>query len=483
MGCGMSTEDKEGKARNEEIENQLKRDKMNQRNEIKMLLLGALLLLSPSHLASLLTPDSSHTSRCRWIGQIHHPQANETHPRRLLLSRRARVLQGNHLQQHSPINARYSRGHGRARSPIGRPAIRVPCPDYLHAAPTDRRRFSFPRGRHCYRYTMEGCWCSRVLQTIEGISIEWLCEIVSPIVSTSMLLSFSSRCIALHTHTHIPVSRCCRSVTYHIVPCRAYWIPFAAWCQGYLDMIHPIQQPKGKKKSEAAIRRSRTALLTLFPFPLTLPFHSYFDSIQRIAAPDYLPNDQDVLRSRVKTTGITETTFIIGDLTYRMFDVGGQRSERKKWIHCFENVTTILFLVAISEYDQLLFEDETVNRMQEALTLFDSICNSRWFLKTSIILFLNKIDRFKEKLPVSPMKNYFPDYEGMSSAWLLFFIWWLCANWLMLGGADYAAACDYILNRFVSLNQAEQKQVYTHFTCATDTSQIRFVMAAVNGMI
>lgn len=95
-----------------------------------------------------------------------------------------------------------------------------------------------------------------------------------------------------------------------------------------------------------------------------------------------------------------------------MFDVGGQRSERKKWIHCFENVTTILFLVAISEYDQLLFEDETVNRMQEALTLFDSICNSRWFIKTSIILFLNKIDRFREKLPISPMKNYFPDYEG-----------------------------------------------------------------------
>jgi len=40
MGCGMSAEDKEGKARNEEIENQLKRDKMMQRNEIKMLLLG-----------------------------------------------------------------------------------------------------------------------------------------------------------------------------------------------------------------------------------------------------------------------------------------------------------------------------------------------------------------------------------------------------------------------------------------------------------
>ena len=51
------------------------------------------------------------------------------------------------------------------------------------------------------------------------------------------------------------------------------------------------------------------------------------------------------------------------------------------------------------------------------------------------------------------------------------------------GGADYAAACDYILNRFVSLNQAETKQIYTHFTCATDTTQIRFVMAAVNGQL
>ncbi|KAJ3016479.1 guanine nucleotide-binding protein subunit alpha [Thoreauomyces humboldtii] len=187
----------------------------------------------------------------------------------------------------------------------------------------------------------------------------------------------------------------------------------------------------------------------------------YFDAMDRIAKPNYHPTDQDVLRSRVKTTGITETTFHIGDLTYRMFDVGGQRSERKKWIHCFENVTVIIFLVAISEYDQVLAEDDSMNRMHEALTLFDSICNSRWFVKTSIILFLNKIDLFKQKLIRSPMRNFFPDYRG----------------------SDYDSACDYILNRFVSLNQSDQKQMYTHFTCATDTTQIKFVMAAVNDII
>jgi len=176
----------------------------------------------------------------------------------------------------------------------------------------------------------------------------------------------------------------------------------------------------------------------------------------------YLPSDQDILRSRVKTTGITETTFLVGDLTYKIFDVGGQRSERKKWIHCFENVTALVFLVSLSEYDQMLYEDESVNRMQEALTLFDSICNSRWFVKTSIILFLNKIDLFSEKLPVSPLSDYFPDYTG---------------------GADYDNACDYLLHRFVSLNQSASKQIYAHYTCATDTKQISFVLSAIQDIL
>ena len=87
---------------------------------------------------------------------------------------------------------------------------------------------------------------------------------------------------------------------------------------------------------------------------------SYFNAIDRMADPNYLPTDQDILRSRVKTTGITETMFRVGELTYRLFDVGGQRSERKKWIHCFENVTALVFLVSLSEYDQMLYEDESV---------------------------------------------------------------------------------------------------------------------------
>jgi guanine nucleotide-binding protein G(i) subunit alpha len=86
---------------------------------------------------------------------------------------------------------------------------------------------------------------------------------------------------------------------------------------------------------------------------------SFFDEVSRIASPDYTPTEADVLRARTKTTGIYETRFSMGQLSIHMFDVGGQRSERKKWIHCFENVTSIIFCVALSEYDQVLLEENS----------------------------------------------------------------------------------------------------------------------------
>jgi hypothetical protein len=65
-----------------------------------------------------------------------------------------------------------------------------------------------------------------------------------------------------------------------------------------------------------------------------------------------------MLQARLRTTGITETLFELGQMNFRMMDVGGQRSERKKWIHCFEGVQCLLFMVALSGYDQCLVEDQ-----------------------------------------------------------------------------------------------------------------------------
>ncbi|KAI9684365.1 MAG: Guanine nucleotide-binding protein alpha-2 subunit [Trizodia sp. TS-e1964] len=187
----------------------------------------------------------------------------------------------------------------------------------------------------------------------------------------------------------------------------------------------------------------------------------FFDEALRIASPDYIPTEADVLRARTKTTGIYETRFTMGQLSIHMFDVGGQRSERKKWIHCFENVTSIIFCVALSEYDQVLLEESSQNRMMESLVLFDSVVNSRWFQRTSIILFLNKVDLFKQKLGRSPLANNFPDYSG---------------------GNDVNRAAKYLLWRFNQVNRAHLN-LYPHLTQATDTSNIRLVFAAVKETI
>ena len=138
----------------------------------------------------------------------------------------------------------------------------------------------------------------------------------------------------------------------------------------------------------------------------------YLNQLDRIASPHFVPTQQDVLRTRVKTTGIIETQFNFKGLHFKMFDVGGQRSERKKWIHCFEGVTSIIFCVALSGYDLVLAEDEEMNRMMESMKLFDSICNNKWFVETSIILFLNKKDLFEDKIRHSPLTICFPEYKG-----------------------------------------------------------------------
>lgn len=89
----------------------------------------------------------------------------------------------------------------------------------------------------------------------------------------------------------------------------------------------------------------------------------YFQKIDEIKQPSYLPTEEDILMSRVRTSGIVTERYNIEGTTFEMYDVGGQRNERKKWIHCFEGVTAVIFVAAISEYDQKLFEDASTNRM------------------------------------------------------------------------------------------------------------------------
>ena len=97
---------------------------------------------------------------------------------------------------------------------------------------------------------------------------------------------------------------------------------------------------------------------------------------------------------------------------FHLFDVGGQRSQRRKWLHCFDNVEAVFFLAAISAYDQVLEEDSLTNRIKESIQLFGNIATNRWFENTSLVLFLNKTDLFAKKIVTTPLSDTFPEYEG-----------------------------------------------------------------------
>ena len=161
---------------------------------------------------------------------------------------------------------------------------------------------------------------------------------------------------------------------------------------------------------------------------------SYFAKLHRVAAPDFSPTDQDILRARVRTTGITENILILNEVAYRIYDVG---QERSKWIYFYENVDVLFFCVDISGYNIY------GNDMQEALVLFESLCNLHQFRATSIILLFTKIDLLPRKLAISPINEYFPDFDGDPTSL-----------------EDVKA---YIAMQFLTLNRQSEKKIEVYF--------------------
>ncbi|OJT08510.1 Guanine nucleotide-binding protein alpha-2 subunit [Trametes pubescens] len=249
------------------------------------------------------------------------------------------------------------------------------------------------------------------------------------------------------------------------------------------DLVQMIQDASDIKDGEPFPLEFRDVLRRLWEDPniqtaysrgneAALPenLNYYFADLDRLFERTYEPNEQDIVHARARTIGITETVFTLRDHEMLMVDVGGQKSERRKWIHCFQDVTSILFLVSLSGFDQCLVEDKDANQMQDAMTIWDSICHSQWFKQTSIILFLNKNDLFERKVQHSDIRNFFPDYDGEAG--------------------DAKAGREYFRKRFARLAQkanAKEREIYIQYvtigsysvTTATDTAMLRVVMAAV----
>jgi len=198
----------------------------------------------------------------------------------------------------------------------------------------------------------------------------------------------------------------------------------------------------------------------------------FLDRVHIVRQSDYTPTEQDILRCRVLTLGIFETRFQVDKVNFHMFDVGGQRDERRKWIQCFNDVTAIIFVTACSSYNMVLREDPSQNRLRESLDLFRSIWNNRWLRTISVILFLNKQDLLAEKIRAgkSKLEEYFPDFSRYQTP--------LDATVEPGEDPEVVRAKYFIRDEFLRISTASgdgRHYCYPHFTCAVDTENIRRV--------
>lgn len=195
----------------------------------------------------------------------------------------------------------------------------------------------------------------------------------------------------------------------------------------------------------------------------------FVDRMDKLSVSGYVPTQEEVLLCRIRTTGITSQEFAVDGVDFELYDVGGQKSERKKWANCFDMVNAVMFVAALSEYDHTLFEDESVNRMVDALELFKWVGQQSAFANASILLFLNKRDLFEEKVKTVNIGSIdaFSDYGGKPN--------------------DMDDGVKYFQDKFIAQasngSGGHAVTVYPHVTCATDSSVVKFVFTACKEII
>eukprot|EP01083_Nonionella_stella_P139962 428132_1 len=195
------------------------------------------------------------------------------------------------------------------------------------------------------------------------------------------------------------------------------------------------------------------------------------ERLDDIARDDYVVTWQDFLRIRMRTSGFVSEIFhkqITGDQhQFEFTDVGGQRSERAKWMNMMhDDVDIVLYLVAISEYDLFCFEDNETRRLDEALNLFETVLNNGLCHDKTVILFFNKYDLFEKKLEdqdSKTMRDIYPDDWPKDSD---------------PRNADHV--CKYIFRKFKKIYRKElpdsEHVPHYHCTTALDTKQIDVLM-------
>lgn len=187
----------------------------------------------------------------------------------------------------------------------------------------------------------------------------------------------------------------------------------------------------------------------------------FLSNVHRITQQNYIPTIPDILHIRRATLGVQESIFTINNLSYRLIDVAGQKSQRKKWIHFFDGVSAVLFFTALSGFDEILEEEPTVNSMQDSLQTFSDVVNNQFLEKTDFIILFNKEDLFIRKLKFTQLSRCFTEYTGNNTP---------------------DECLEFIQQKFLE-KKPTNKHVYMHVSCAINVDHMKKVLDNIFEMI
>lgn len=212
---------------------------------------------------------------------------------------------------------------------------------------------------------------------------------------------------------------------------------------------------------------------------LEAPLAYIMNAIDRIAAPEYQPTNDDILAARKRTSGVNLLEFEAYNSKFLLIDVGGQKTERKKWLAHFDIVHAVIFVVGLDQYDQIMMEDNVTNRLKDSLALFEEMCSSPWFRQSSFLLFLNKADTFRTKIRQIPLTVCFRTYAGDPHDYDQC-IKYITKRFQMIHAHQTQLYRDDMTKRGKDKDAASNLQniprVYSYVTQANDTDAMKFVI-------
>ncbi|KAF8430873.1 guanine nucleotide binding protein, alpha subunit [Boletus edulis BED1] len=200
----------------------------------------------------------------------------------------------------------------------------------------------------------------------------------------------------------------------------------------------------------------------------------FLNDVDRVTALNYIPSDDDVLRARLKTVGVSEYRCEMEAAAgreqgteWRIVDVGGSRSQRATWVPFFDDVDAIIFLAPISGFDQVLAEDRSVNRLEDSVLLWKAVCSNKLLANVDLVLFLNKCDILDAKLDSGiRLAKYVRSYGDRQN--------------------DLDTASKYFRSKFSAIHREYSplpRKFYGFCTSVTDTTTTAGILASVRDMV